>query len=92
MDFFWNSTFNYINPSHNCFYTGGKRMKIRLTPTQKELLKLAKEKGYLTLEDFNMFFTSPISRKSNLQRLIALGYLKADSVGKFKYTKKEIKE
>ena len=66
-------------------------MKYRLTQNQKELIKLAKEKGYINFDDLNAMFSSPVSRKANLERLIALGFLKMTRIiGKFEYTNKEI--
>ena len=63
------------------------KMEYKLTSRQKELIELAKEKGFLTLEDFNAMFSSPITRKSNLERFVAMGVLKADKIiGKFIYT------
>lgn len=59
-------------------------MDIKLTNRQEELIKIAKKKGFLTLDDFNAAFSSPISRKANLERLIALKLLKHTTiVGKF---------
>ena len=61
-------------------------MEYKLTPRQKELIELAKERGFLTLEDFNAVFSSPISRKANLERFVAMGILKANKIiGKFIY-------
>lgn len=68
-------------------------MGFKLTSRQKELIEVAKEKGFLTLEDFNAAFSSPISRKANLERLIALGILKRTKVlNKFELNKESIKD
>lgn len=56
----------------------------KLTSRQKELINLAKSKGFLTLEDFNATYSSPISRKANIERLIALKLIKKVN-GKFEY-------
>lgn len=45
------------------------------TPRQRELIEVAKKKGLVTQEDVNAIFSSPISRKANLERFIALGIL-----------------
>lgn len=61
-----------------------------LTSRQKNLMNLAKTKGFLTLEDFQAEFTSPISRKSNLERLLALKLIKSSVIiGKFDYIEVE---
>ena len=61
-------------------------MNKHLTSRQKELIELAKEKGELVIEDFNAMFSSPISRKANIERLVALKIIKETSVlGKFSY-------
>lgn len=68
-------------------------MKYRLTQNQKELIKLAKEKGYITFDDLNAMYSSPVSRKANLERLTALGFIKITRlIGKFEYTGKEIED
>ena len=55
------------------------------TPKQKELIKLAKEKGFITHETLNAVFSSPIARKANLEKFIAMKILKeTDMVGKYK--------
>ena len=59
-------------------------MEIKFNAIQKELIKIAKEKGFLTLEDFKKYYTSPITIKANIERFIALGYLK-ESLDKFEY-------
>jgi hypothetical protein len=61
------------------------------TSKQKEILKIAKEKGYVILENFRAVFSSPISRKSNLERFIALGILTSIE-GKFKLNVDKLKE
>lgn len=68
-------------------------MKYKLTANQKELLKLAKEKKYLTFDDFVAMFSSPLSRKANMERLVALGFLKSSKIiGRFEFTGKEVLE
>ena len=65
-------------------------MKFKLTPTQQDLLDLAKEKGFLTLDDFDTAYTSPISVKRNIKRFQLLGFLKDSEIpGKFEYVEKE---
>ncbi len=60
-------------------------MDYKLTATQKKLIEIAKEKGFLTLIDFNAAYSSPMTRKSVIERFTALGLLE-DSVGfKWKY-------
>lgn len=56
-----------------------------LTTRQKELIEIAKEKGYLDFNDFQKFFSSPVSLKANIDKLIALGILKIETPGRFKY-------
>jgi hypothetical protein len=56
---------------------------MKFTPQQKELLAIAKDKGYITLEDIYGIFSSPISRKANIERFLAAGIL-TSSEGKFK--------
>lgn len=59
---------------------------VTLNKIQKELLETAKEKGFLTLQDFIKAYTSPLSRKQNIERFRALGYLKdTETIGKFTY-------
>lgn len=61
-------------------------MKARLSQGQQELLTLAKEKGFLTLEDFEAMYSGTQSRMQNLKRFILLGYLeRADVPNKFNY-------
>lgn len=61
-------------------------MEIKLNTIQEELMKIAREKGFLTLQDFKKYYTSPITIKSNIERFIALDYLKAsDTLDKFEY-------
>ena len=63
--------------------------KKHLTPRQKELIEIAKKKGELTIDDFNAMFSSPISRKANMERLVALKLIKPNEVGKFEYVGNE---
>lgn len=61
-------------------------MEIKLNDTQKELLKIAKERGYLTLDDFDTAYSSPISARRNLRRFILAKLLKESSTtGRFDY-------
>ena len=63
------------------------------SPKQKEVLKIAKEKGFITYVDLNCVFSSPIARKSNLERFIALGILKLNPIGNsFQLNKDILKE
>lgn len=58
-----------------------------LTSRQKELIAIAKGKGFLTLNDFQKLFSSPVSLKANIDKLVALGILKAGEViGRFEYS------
>ena len=45
------------------------------TGKQKEILEIAKEQGEITSENFQSVFSSPISRKANLERFMALGII-----------------
>ncbi len=66
------------------------KLEYKLTPRQKELIELAKKRGFLTLEDFNAVYSSPISRKANLERFVALKILESDKImGKFNYIGKK---
>ena len=61
-------------------------MKTRLSPTQKDLLILAKEKGHLVLRDFAIAYSSLTARKENLDRFMLLNILKeTETIGKFEY-------
>ena len=51
-------------------------METRLNETQKELKKIGKEKGFLTKDNFETFYTSPITVKANIKRFFLLGFLK----------------
>jgi seryl-tRNA(Sec) selenium transferase len=62
------------------------------TSKQREILKIAKDKGFVTLEDFNAAFSSPISRKSNIQRFLALGVLAVTNTDKFQPNSKKLEE
>lgn len=61
-------------------------MEIKLNDTQNELIKVLKEKGFLTIHDFRKFYTSQITIKSNIDRFTALGYIKKVE-DKFEYIK-----
>ena len=56
-----------------------------LTSRQKELIEVAKEKGFLVMSDFQKLFSSPVSLKANIDKLIALGILKSETPGRFEY-------
>ena len=61
-------------------------MEVKLNEIQEALINDAKEKGFLTLEDFKKYYTSPITIKANIERFKALGFLKESNVlGKFDY-------
>jgi len=61
-------------------------MSVKLNVTQQELLNLAKEKGFLTIEDFETQYTSPISVNRNMKRFILLKLLKvSEKAGRFDY-------
>ena len=66
---------------------------MKLTKNQKELTEKAEKKGFITIRDINAMFSSPISRKANIERLLALNLIKETNViGKFdivKYKKNE---
>jgi hypothetical protein len=64
---------------------------MNFTSKQKEILAIAKEKGFVTIETFYSIFSSPISRKANYERFIALGILTAVD-GKFKLNPEKLKE
>jgi hypothetical protein len=64
---------------------------MKFTPKQKEILEIAKDKGFVTLENFLGVFSSPISRKANLERFLATGLLIAVE-GKFKLNSEKLKE
>lgn len=59
---------------------------------QKELLKIAKKKGFLTLTDFVATYSCSDARKANVERLLALGILTADPkvADKFLYHKEAL--
>ena len=62
----------------------------KLTNIQKKLIEVAKEKGYLTLEDLNAAYASPPTRKACLERFKALGLIKETNVlGKFELIENE---
>ena len=64
---------------------------MRFTLKQQEILTIAKEKGFVTFENFNGVFSSPISRKSNIERFIALGVLISEN-GRFKLNQEKLQE
>ena len=64
-------------------------MEVKFNDIQEELLKKAKKQGFLTNDDFAMFYSSPITIKSNIKRFIILGFLKeTEEKNKFEYIKK----
>ena len=62
-------------------------MTIKLNETQKELLRTAKEKGFLTVDDFKLHYTSLITIKANVERFKLMKMIKEDFgvFGKFTY-------
>lgn len=63
------------------------------TSKQKEILAIAKEKGFVTVETFFSVFSSPISRKANIERFLALGVFgKQEEGGKFKLNHEKLKQ
>jgi hypothetical protein len=64
---------------------------MNFTVKQTEILKIAKEKDFVTIETFCGVFSSPISRKANMERFFALGILTAID-GKFKLNSDRLKE
>lgn len=65
-------------------------MKVKLNEVQEELLKRAKEQGFLTEDDFSAAYSSPITVRSNIKRFILLGFIeKTEEKDKFKYIKQK---
>jgi hypothetical protein len=60
---------------------------VRFNTRQEEILEIAKKKGYLTLQDFITYYSSPISRKANLDRFLAMGILTSKVMGRFELNK-----
>jgi hypothetical protein len=59
---------------------------VKLNETQNELLRVSKEKGFLTDDDFKLRYTSPITIKANTERFILMKIIdKKDDEGKYKY-------
>lgn len=59
---------------------------VKLNETQNELLRISKEKGFLTDDDFKLHYTSPITIKANIERFILMKIIdKKDDEGKYKY-------
>jgi len=57
-----------------------------LPPVQKQLLKLAKEKGFLELKDFIRAYASPVTQKAAMERFTMLGYIQESGTpNKFNY-------
>ena len=65
-------------------------MEVKLNEIQKELLKKAKEQGFLTTNDLATFYSSSLTIKSNIKRFILLGLLKEnEDENKFSYIKQK---
>jgi len=63
---------------------------MKFTSKQLEILKVAKEKGFVTVETFYSIFSSPISRKANIERFLALGVFTQGDNGKFILDEKKL--
>jgi hypothetical protein len=61
---------------------------MELTIKQKKLIEIAKQKGYLTYYDFQMFYASEMARKEAINRFLISGILK-DNGNKFEYQSNE---
>lgn len=62
-------------------------MKIKLTEAQKELVDLAKKKGFLTMYDAMAQYSNVDYAKNIIRRLVILGLLKESEIpGRFIYT------
>ena len=56
------------------------------TPRQKELVEVAKKNGFLVLSDFQRLYSSPVSIKANIDKLMALNIIQlSDTPGRFNY-------
>ena len=62
------------------------------TSKQREIIDMAKERGFVTAESFIGVYSSPISRKSNIERLLALGILTYVEGQKLKLNKERLHE
>lgn len=63
-------------------------METKFNSIQKELINLAREKGFLTIDDVKKFYTSPITIKANIERFILLEIIKeTNTLGKFELVK-----
>lgn len=51
-----------------------------LSSQQQYLLSLAREKGFVTLGEAKLVYSSSVARKNALRRLVGLGFLKHSSV------------
>lgn len=60
-------------------------MNIKFTPKQREMMKLAKEQGHITLNDTHKFYSDDRSRMNALNRLLSFGLLKDVGNQKFKF-------
>lgn len=65
---------------------------MKFTPKQREILETAKAHGFVTIETFMGVFSSPIARKANIERFVALGILAIAENGKFKLNKERLQE
>jgi hypothetical protein len=65
---------------------------MKFTPKQKEILDKAKINGFVTVETFMGVFSSPIARKANIERFLALGILSTVEGGKLKLNKDKLQE
>ena len=59
---------------------------IPLSEQQIILLRIAKEKGFIKLDEAKQIYHNQRYTLETLKRLIALGYLKNTSFGRFEYT------
>jgi len=60
-------------------------MEARLTPREENLIKLAQQKGFITLEDACILYKKREYAKATLKRLVILKKLKESEIlGQFK--------
>ena len=63
------------------------------TQKQKELLEIAKKKGFITHSDLLITYTSSISRKANLDRFLMLKIFNPSPLGdSFKFNPEALEE
>jgi len=60
-------------------------MEYTLTPIQKKLIEIAKERGYLIVEDFMAAYSSPFTRKAVIERFLAMKLIAHPINFKFNY-------